>query len=267
MNNYQSKLEKLYSSLGVFNVPLETKCKHCKSCWNGIENRMWQDGTGHIYSPWIGDLYDQFKMLVIGINMNGHGGYNAEAGLAQYSKEAILQGKRKINFDNDPADYAGTFYWHRIPAYIAAFLENANIIKTIWGKDGFPLKEDISKAFDYFSITNSVKCSPRSLSGIPKDKSKPTYSMWENCISFILKEEIKILKPEKILICGNSDNAFYFNQKILDSPCEFKKHENVQKGFGTIDGRNLEIYIVPHPTSFGGNSAEIMYSLRKILKD
>jgi hypothetical protein len=228
---------------------------------------MWKNGIGHIYRPWIGSLYDELKMLVIGINMNGYGGYDAEIGLAEYSKEAILQGKRKINFDNDPADYAGTFYWHRIPAYIVAFLENEKIMSPKWGNDDFPSKEDTSKAFDYFAITNSIKCSPRPLPDIPNDKSKPTNKMWENCGNFLLKEEIRILKPEKILICGTSDNSFYFNHKILDNPCKFKKHKHVQKGVGKIDGRELDIFVVPHPTSFGGNSIEIMYSVIKSLKD
>jgi hypothetical protein len=266
LNNYKQKLEKLYSSLEVLNVPLETKCKHCKTCWSGIEKRMWKDGTGYIYSPWIGNSYDELKMLVLGINMNSHGGYDAATGLAEYSKEAVLNGKRKINFDNDPSDYAGTFYWHRVPAYIVAFLENESIMKPTWKSDGYPSNEDTSKAFNYFAITNSIKCSPRKLSSIQNDRSKPTNQMWENCGGFILKEEIKILKPEKVLICGTSDNASYFINKVLDSPCDFNTNKLVQNGLGKIDGRELEIFIVPHPTSFGGNSVKIMKSIVSLLK-
>ena len=138
-------------------------------------------------------------------------------------------------------------------------------MKPSWGDDDFPSKEDVVKAFEYFAITNSIKCSPKLSDN--NDKSKPTVGMWENCPSFILKEEIRVLKPNKILICGNSDNFIYFNQNVLDSPGNYKNYSLTQKGLGKIDGREIEIFVVPHPTSFGGNKVDIMYSLINSLND
>lgn len=270
--NYKLELNQMYSSLGILNVPLETKCKHSNTCWKGIEHRMWNEEfegidedehCAHLYSPWIGNSYDALKLLVLGINMNNYGGYNAETMLANYSIKAIAKGKRKINFD--APGYPGTFFWHRIPAYVVAFLENANLMKPSWADDDFPSKEDVVKAFEYFAITNSIKCSPK-LSE-EKDKSKPTGGMWENCPPFILKEEIRVLEPNKILICGNSDNFRYFNQKVLDSPGIYKNYSLTLKGLGQIDGREIEIFVVPHPTSRGGNKVDIMYSLINSLND
>ena len=124
--NYKLELDQMYSSLGILNVPLETKCKHSDTCWKGIEYRKWQEDfegpadygdeyCAHLSAPWIGDSYADLKLLVLGINMNNYGGYYAETMLANYSIKAIAKGKRKINFD--APGYSGTFFWHRIPAY------------------------------------------------------------------------------------------------------------------------------------------------------
>lgn len=265
MNNYKSELDKFYSLIRVLNVPLEKKCKFSRECWTGIEDRMQNDDVegddgeehfSHLYIPWIGSKYDVIKLLVIGINMNNYGGYRAEEYLAEGATKEILEGHRKIRFGNP--DYAGTFYWHRIPAYVVLFLEKEKLLTAKWEEDDFPSNEDVSLAFKYFAITNQIKCSPIG------NRSKPTYQMWGNCGNFILREEIKIIKPHKILICGK-DNFDYFNKNVLDKPCNLKQYNLAYKGFGEINSQLIEIYKVPHPTSFGGNSVEIMYSLKNAI--
>ena len=271
MNKYKEKLDKMYSSLGVFNVSLETKCKNAHSCWNGIEDRMRKNDFGgdkvdcnyaKLYSPWVGTSYDKLKLFILGINMNDCGGYDAEIWLAKYAMEAILQGKRKINFGN--LDYPGTMFWHRVAVYAVAFLENAKLMKPNWQGDHFPSKEDVAKAFEYFAITNSIKCSPKL--SVENDKSKPISTMWEHCPEFILKEEIGVLKPDKILICGNSNNIAYFKRNVLDTPCNLKNYSHIQKGIGQINGREIEIFVIPHPAAFGGTNVQILQSLIKSLR-
>ena len=275
--DYQAELDRMYSSLGVLNVPLEKKCKHSTSCWKGLEERMWKDDfegkydkneeyEAHLSVPWIGESYDVSKLLFVGINLYDYGGYWAQKMFVDGAITQILKGSRRIKTGN--TDYPGTSYWHRIPAYAVAILEKANLMKPTWGADQFPSKEDTANAFEYLSMTNSVKCSPRKLPDIENDRSKPTRDMWENCPRFILKEEIEILKPEKILVLGNSDNIKFFNSKVLDSPWTFKNYPLTLKGKGKIKGRDVEIYVVPHPSSRGGGlSMGIIQSLITSLND
>ena len=256
--------DEMYSSLGILNVPLEKKCKFCYDCWQGAEDRMWHDDfegeddeehCSHIYLPWIGNKYDELKLLILGINMNEYGGYYAESSLVGGAIRELSMGRRKINFNNP--NYGGTFFWHRVPAYAVLFAELLAKIEATWCNDGFPSKEDLVKVFDYISITNQIKCSP-----IGK-KSEPTYQMWEKCGNFILKEEIRILDPSYILICGNNSNAGFFNNKVLDKPIEdLKSFGYAQSGIGLLDGKAIQICIVPHPTSYGGNNSEILFSLK-----
>ena len=42
-------------------------------------------------------------------------------------------------------------------------------------------------------------------------------AMWERCGSHILKKELAILKPARLLILGTSDNAWYLSEHVLDS--------------------------------------------------
>lgn len=270
MENYKIKLEKFYSSENILNVPLEKYCMHSDSCWKGIEDRgrivetsETESNLEHsnLYIPWIGEKYDKLKLVILGINMNDCGGYDAEESLALSAKDAILQGQKRINFGNH--DYHGTMFWHRVAAYAVAFMESAGIIKPNWQDDDFPSKEDISLAFEYFAITNSIKCSPKSTKD-SKDRSKPTGAMWNNCPSYILKKELETLAPEKILLTGISDNANYFNNKVLDQPCNLIKLENIKHGIGLLNGKKIEIFVVPHPSI--RTSVKIMYSLVDALR-
>ncbi|MEI6748336.1 MAG: uracil-DNA glycosylase family protein [Bacteroidota bacterium] len=274
--DFHAELDRMYSSLRILNVPLEKKCKHSTSCWRGIVDRMWNDDfegqydkneeyEAHLSVPWIGESYDVSKLLVVGINLYDYGGYWAQRMFVEGAITQILDGRRRIKTGNPK--YPGTFYWHRIPAYAVAILEKADLMKPIWEDDQFPSKEDTANAFEFIAMTNSIKCSPKTLPQIKNDRSKPTRDMWENCPRFILREEIEILKPEKILIFGNSDNLSYFNKKVLDSPWIWKNYPRTLKGTGKINGRDIEIFVVPHTSAFGGTSKEIMQSLIESLND
>ena len=92
------------------------------------------------------------------------------------------------------------------------FIEKNNLLDCKWDGD-YPSKEEICKAYDYIAISNAIKCSP-----CDNKRSRPTYSMWDNCPSYILKQEIEILKPKTILVLGVQDNFNCLIYKLPDEP-------------------------------------------------
>jgi len=189
--------------------------------------------------------------------MNEYGSYDGAINLINKTKVEIEQGKRKM-FVSDT--YPGTFLFHRMGSYVTAFVENASLLKPTWNNN-YPLPSDIVAALDFISYTNQIKCSP-----VGK-KSKPTYQMWERCGDFILKQEIELLKPNKILVLGNSDNFNFLNQKVLDKMTTLKLKGKIGVGNGIINEKMVDIFVVPHPASFGGNSAKIMNDLNCVLNN
>lgn len=263
----KNKLIAKYEDLKVANVNLQENCKFCSECWRGISSRKWIDKNLanyserekpiNIYTPWIGDKYGEHRILVVGINMNGYGGYDAMELLVEYAKKELALGKRKIFKSKD---YPGTFYYHRLPSYVTILLEHFGVFSEE-RINSFPIKENLIKSFDYIAITNSIKCSPRG------EKGKPTSEMWNNCLSFILREEVKILKPKTILVFGKSDNYNFIRRDIIDEVIIEDEIDSIKFGKGIIESNEFEYYAIPHPTSFGGNSRKLFDILNKIIKE
>ena len=91
--------------------------------------------------------------------------------------------------------------------------------------------------------------------------------MWEHCGNYILKNEIELLQPNKILVLGNSDNFNYLNYKVLDKVISLKWKGKVGIGNGYVNKKPVELIVVPHPASFGGNSSEIMNDLNCVINN
>jgi len=255
--------KKMYSTLGLIDnngaiLTLHSDCPKCNSCWKNIQERKpGNDGFWTVTRPWVGKKYSELKLLVIGINMNEYGSYEGAINLIDWTKEEIGSGKIKM-FVSDT--YKGTFLFHRMGSYITAFVEKANLLNRTW-KGHYPIPNDIVYSLDYISYTNHIKCSP-----IGK-KSKPTAQMWENCGKYILQKEIELLEPNKILVLGNSDNFYYLNENVLDNKISLKWKGKVGIGNGFVNNKKVEITVVPHPASFGGNSSEIMNDLNCVINN
>ena len=256
-----------YKDLNIAEINLQNKCKFCDDCWSKIGHRKWTDEVLKNYTdrdkpinisfPWIGRFYEKYKILVIGVNMNGYGGYDAFKLLVDYAISELKVGKKKLFKSKD---YPGTLYYHRLLSYASILLEKYKIVEET--KDGlFPNKETLIKTFDFISITNSIKCSPRG------ERGKPTNEMWNNCPTYILKEELKILKPKTVLILGKSDNYKYFKNNVLDELILEKRTNKIISGKGRLNSNELEYFIIPHPASFGGTSPSILNDFKKIIKE
>lgn len=255
----EKQIEEFYKSESIFNNSLQEYCKFCKYCWKGIENRKrnLSDLTdlekSKIYKPYIGDKYNDLRLLIIGINMNDHGGYEEQKNIATEACRLLSEeGMKKLNFNKK--DYAGSVYWHRIASYAVVYTDNANITTKYWSND-LPPEESIAIAFDYFAITNSIKCAPKNL--IKGDRSQPTNEMFINCPTHILKKEIEILNPSKILVLGKENYSRVV--KVLSGNQIYKVEIN--NNISSININGINIVGIIHPTARGGSKKDLFYEL------
>jgi len=257
MDKINKKLEELYLRLGVYKEPLHSKCVNSDSCWNGVdENRICNDGEelAQLYKPYIGKDYQQGKILAIGINMHEYGGYNAEVELAEIASREIKQGKKRTFAK---PGYQGSLVWHRLVSYASFILRETRLIDTPKNRP-YPNKEELSKAFDYIAVTNSIKCCPWG------ERSKPTNAMWKCCPDYILKEEIRLLKPKHIIVLG-LDN--YNRVKDLFNNLIEQNGNETKLVKANFESEEIFIYAFPHPASSQGTSMVRMDELESLLID
>ena len=250
-----------YRSMGLMHeetgLSLHEYCPKAHFCWKVIAaDRRPKGSASHISRPWIGDDYERLRLLVVGINLNGDGGFDELVSLAKRAQTDIGLGKKQINFDTK--GYRGTSLWHRVGCYAALFAESAGLTNVKYDDDGAPAKDSASRAYDFIAYTNHVKCSPASYN------SKPTYSMWTECGRYILREEIALLRPQYSLLLG-AENYRRFVCQIADSPGQpMQSCDRVKRAMVRIGSLPLQLYGVPHPTR-GGASFSIIQELRSAL--
>ena len=245
-------------------LPIHQVCSHRERCWEGSNDRFPPDDeeSSHISRPWVGPRYEELRLATIGVNLNGYGGLDALVDLTEEAKEKISDGWRKVRFGAEYKDYSGSFLWHRLGSYSTAFAEFFDLIKATWGDDGYPEVEDVSSAFDFIAFLEHIKCSPIG------ENSKPTAAMWENCGAHILRQELLLLKPAHILVLGTSDNSSNLHDMVFDSGWQdCVQIGEVLRAKGKIGGSPVTIWVVRHPTSYGGASNSIVQDLRKALQE
>lgn len=254
-----TKFKTLYKNLNLIDdenklVTLHKDCPFSSDCWKKAKGRM-PDSNDEFWTvtrPWIGENYSELKLLIFGENFNEYGSYyGAIKNITEAKKQ--LKNERKITFKSPT--YKGSIFYHRIALYAHAIGQIENIFEL---QSEHPTPKQIAQSLDYIAFTNQVKCPPIG------NNSKPTKKMWNNCGNFILKKEIKLIKPKIILVVGKTDNFNYFNHKVLDNPITLKSKASIQFGIGFIDNLKLKIYVVPHPASRGGNRKAIYNELKQV---
>jgi hypothetical protein len=263
----------VYIQLGLGNketgelFPLYKNCPNAKHCWNPCEIPVLENGSideserTKIPHPWIGEKFQELKLLCLGINMNDHGGFSACHNLIEEAREE-LKYRTKIRFGCDYKDYKGTFLFHRMGMYAALIAQSAGITMQLDSKTGLPTQEEVIRAFDFIAYTNHVKCSPTN-----KERSKPSWQMWEHCGSFILKDELAMLKPKILLVFGTSDNDWWLSEKVFDPNSVQIKSTlgQVQIKQASLGGQPIKLIVVPHTSARGGCAKKIMTDIQEAL--
>jgi hypothetical protein len=189
-------------------------------------------------------------LLVVGENFNECGGLDAASSLVRKAQGELREGKHRVFAESKSPNhkpYKGTFFYFNAGYYVTALIRKHLPEPALSEDPQLPSGQLIASAFDYIAYTNQVKCSPRG------ERSRPSPEMWNACGKHILREEVAILKPERILILGVQNNKYFFGTRVLDSEprwSPFGSGGTVFAGNCSLDGRSLQVFAVPHPSYF-----------------
>lgn len=256
----EQEFRRIYSELGILNIPLSKKCKFCEFCWQYLTEEQRNSSDWSIYSPYVGEKYKEARVMFVGINMNEFGSEegedNAMTYLAQKALGEISCGKIRT-FANREGGYVGSLLWHRILSYAVFILRELHILDI--NNRQYPSSDEMQNAYEYISMTNSIKCSPSEA-----NNSKPTSQMWDNCPTFILKEELKALKPKHLVILG-LENYERINSLFTIKETIIEGEDGVSLSKAQFESEDLIIYRIPHPSSSKGTAVDRQDELEELL--
>lgn len=267
--NLKELILKMYEQKGIISanrgaLPLCDHCIFCGECYKGHEHRkpsainpQWS----LIEAPWIGKNYNKNKIVFLGINPNEDGGLEELSVLVNAAREKLNHDKVKVDFGYhypDGRKYKGTFLWHRIAAYskmvngalVCGNKDVDSMLKLL--KDENLLPKNVANEFDNIAFLNHIKCSPHG------ERSQPTDRMWENCGRHILLAELKILRPQWIVVLGVGDNMWAFLKNVLANDVE-----SIEAGFKCCITKafntKTKVIAVPHPAAPAGGASKKHY--------
>jgi hypothetical protein len=257
-----------YKALGLVDAsgkcfPLHKGCSQTSECWKEAQPRIPEadNDWNLIYAPYFGEQYERTRLLIVAENMYEFGDWRAVDKLVSGAKEEIAAENTRVRFGNDWKKYPGSFLWHRVGSYSAAFAERLGQMSGMnWLTNGFPDFPDVCRGFDYLAFTNHVKCSPAG------GRSKPTPRMWANCGRHILRQEIELASPSCLLVLGTGCNRRAFDRHVFS-----KKNCRAKIGLAIVGGRWIEdtriaFVALPHPSSFRYSPSTVMTDFRKAVE-
>ncbi|MCX7113415.1 MAG: hypothetical protein NTX45_25585 [Proteobacteria bacterium] len=263
----------LYLELGLGDkstgnlAALHKVCPNAKKCWNPNEIPVLEDDSlderdwTEISHPWIGEKFQELKLLCLGINMNSHGGFSACCGLVDGACDEMLKGAVRVRFGHSFKEYPGTLLFHRMGMY-SALIAQATGVPVQLDERRLPTQNEVVRAFEFIAYTNHIKCSPTN-----KELSKPNWQMWEHCGAFILKKEMEMLQPKILLILGTGDNQYQIVNKLLgsNSTQTISTSGKIEVKQASFDGQPIKLVIVPHPSARGGSAKQLMIDMQRAL--
>lgn len=163
--------------------PLKRICAHGVDCWDDNEPRC-PERAG-VSAPWIGDRYADRRICVIGMNFDDWGGLNGHWEATAWHIEAMRHGQPGKN---------GTLFAAGAMSYVAAVdAAMDGDLSVHWEPAPYVQLADMWQSCAFLQ---TVKCSPAG------NRSNPYAAMFQNCPSFLLREELEILAPEVVLVLG-----------------------------------------------------------------
>ena len=192
-----------------YGTALHRVCANAHSCWRVVpdaERPAVDCPESQIYRPWVGESYERTHLLVLGLNMNGAGGYDIMEG-----KDGVPRCKEELMHSNrilaNP-EYRGTYFEARMLACAWAVLlrtspseeyplHTRDQILEAYHEPGHHMREALITGYDWIALTNVVKCSPMNT-----PNGSPTDEMCDLCPTHVLRREIEILRPQVILSLG-----------------------------------------------------------------
>ncbi len=253
---------------------LPDECPRCVTCWAGAEKRKpgRADAASQIAAPWVGAGYKQGGLLVVMQNMNDWGGIDLSAepniGMRAAGRAAriqLQQGCRRLFSDEGGKPYPGTNVWYRGIAYAGIWLEAAGDIASplVWSSQS-PDPPSLARVVDQIAITQQVKCSPLG------ERSDPTLAMWSECADFLLRDELVVLAPSRIVVLGEGlglKRVLPLREEGCESVRLNRTTLSVKLHSARIDGARVDVLSVPFPSRPGGcANAHFKAALRLVSK-
>ncbi len=226
---FDEAFKALYGNLGFMDAggpchPLYSTCQRAPECWRTVK-AVHRPPPGnceaHIFRPWVGPRYQDSRLLVVGLNMNGWGGYDAF-----HRREGIPHAKTELEVKSKlfrNPKYAGSLFEVRMLACAWAVLRTAGLetpfnsfqeLEITARSVNATQRRQFIEGYDLIAFTNLVKCGPAPC--YPKDvkcggtscnehrNGAPTQEMIMACPSHVLSKEILILNPKVILTLGKA---------------------------------------------------------------
>jgi len=244
-------------------LPLHRACPNAAACWAGLTPAQAPaDDYAGLSLPWVGPLYQPGGVLLVGINMNEHGGLTAWDGLIEWALKDL---PRKDRLFASPT-YAGSMLHQRGGWYAAVVLKHLGVED--FG-DGSPVHEwnrrptrnaKVIKAWEHIAATNQIKCSP--LGG---KRSRPTQAMWRNCAPLLLRDEITVLRPRVLLVLGADDNLTGLGSLGTKEAATVRR--GIVRGVLHAPEGSFPIVALLHPAGYGGTSRGLVSRLDEALTE
>jgi len=242
---------------------LHEACPDAAECWAGSETSGRLANWNKIQLPFIGPLYanSRSRLAVLGINLNGDGGLFSLHWLVANVQSIFTTGIKKTHFGVE--GYSGTLFWHRLAAYsLLAVRSDWNLSEgEVWLGESRLLDnlEALSDVLNSIAFLELIKCSPA------WERSSPTGPMWSQCPRRFLISELRILAPRTILVLGKETLTALPME--TGSPVAEAENSLIRLYHSTIEGGEVSLINVVHPTWPGGGSAESLVSdLARLLR-
>lgn len=246
-------VSRIYERDGVLSehqvCSLHRCCPSAESCWSGVRasERPTRtvlgdpdyDRPGSIFWPWVGERYGPGGLCLVGININADDddwwSVNVEYAITKVVFESLAAGQRKVPEWNSPFGYRST-------ASAAAILRSLDGEAPTLEYDPTSLVADLER----IARVQAIKCSPM------RERGTPTEAMWENCPPRFLMPELKALEPGVLLVFGGDARW------VLDRHGRVQyttTGPDYQRGTLQADGHIMDLFVLPHPSAWGGKWA------------
>lgn len=260
-------------------VHLPTACPSAAECWHGIDHRGYEQGhpATEVSVPWVGKRYTDGRLLVVLENLRNFGGFDLrddpplEGGtgmrwLVKLARKDLAANRRRL-FGRKGSAQGSTAVWTRAAEYAAVWLAFAGMGTDV-PDGGLVPSSVLVDAFPWFALTQHVKCSPQS------NRSRPSAAMWELCGARVLRREVALLQPRRVLIVGASNNSRAFRSHVVTGQSRRHHEQRVLLGSRTarlthevVESEHgpVEVLVVPHPAMHGGTSVPLLDGARELL--
>ena len=237
-------LRGLYEGQGLaLDRSLAECCPSADTCWGTLRRPTGQSrrdpglANGSIFKPWVGPDYRPGGVCVVGLNLRI--GPDDSQGTDWTSEEEIAAGQRRSLLEGRKRK------WGSLWAY-ATMRGVVSVLRSAGGLDAAADSSwtELAEGLDRSARVQAVKCSPPDA-----DRGAPTPTMRQACPTFLLENELAVLRPGVVLTYGqpamHAVRRLGTNLEIERQPPRFRRISM------TLGDRPVTLFALTHPAHSG----------------